>query len=182
MTVRRVGLGPGPFCALPQTMNGPYGDLLDDPAVCSNCLRRIRVERQQTKSSSRRSDVSVELSATTRDPVKTTLEWAPHRPPTQSKGCFCACGSESAFDRVWDPQDIDREPFRRLLKQAIVTLEQRGTTLQRKETLMYALSHFDSHGDADRALANAIDAGIVAAAAAPNRDGSDDQLRADGGR
>jgi len=162
-------------------MQGPYGDLLDDPAVCSNCFRRIRVERPQTKSSSQRSDVSVELSATTRDPVKTTLEWAPHRPPTQSKGCFCTCGSESAFDRVWDPEDVSRERFRELLKQAIVTLEHRGTTLQRKETAMYALSHFDSHGDVDRALANAIDAGIVAAAAAAE-DSADDQLRADGGR
>jgi hypothetical protein len=46
---------------------------------------------------------------------------------------------------------------------------------------MYALSHFDDHGDADRALANAIDAGIVAAAAA-TADSTDDQLRADGGR
>lgn len=158
-------------------MQGPYGDLLDDPTVCSNCLRRIRVEREQTKSSSRRSDVSVELSATTRHPVKTTLEWAPHRPPTHSKGCFCECGSESAFDRVWDPQDIARERFRALLKQAIITVEATGTTLKRKEAAMYALSHFDDHGDADRALANGLDAGIVAAAASSD---DPDRLRANG--
>ena len=159
-------------------MQGPYGEhLLDAGDVCQNCFRQVRLEREQTQTSTNQ-PVSAELSPSVREPVETTIEYAPHRLPAQSKGTFCGCGVEGTYERLWNPTDISRERFKELLKAALQTLEAKGVTLRRKETAMYCLSHFDEHEDADRALANGIDAGIVAAAAC---DGSDDRLRADGG-
>ena len=160
-------------------MQGPYAEyLLDASDVCQNCFRQTRLEREQTHTSTGRSDVSVELSPSTRHPLQTTIEYAPHRLPAQSKGTFCACGVEGCYERLWTPTDIERERFKDLVKAALRTLDAKGVTLRRKETAMYCLSHFEEHGDADRALANGLDAGIVAAAAS---DGSGDRLRADGG-
>jgi hypothetical protein len=160
-------------------MQGPYGEhLLDAGDVCQNCFRQTRLEREQTQTSTEQ-PVSVELSPSTRHPLETTIEYAPHRLPAHSKGTFCECGVEGTYERLWNPTDIERERFKQLLKAAIQTLEAKGVTIRREEAVLYCLSHFEDHGDADRALANGIDAGIVAAAA--GQDGSGDRMRADGG-
>jgi len=162
-------------------MQGPYGEyLLDADDVCKNCFRLVQLDRPRTQTSTGRSDVSVELTAATRHPTETTIEYAPHRIPPRSKGAFCSCGAESTYERLWNPETVSRDRFRDLVKAAIETLEAKEVTLRRKEAAMYCLHHFDENDDADRALANGLDAGIVAAAAA--EDSADDQLRADGGR
>jgi len=152
-------------------MQGPYADhLLDARDVCSNCFRKNRVERVDPVMS--RSGLRHELdSHYSRDRRETTVDYhdGGDEPP-KSKGVFCNCGVEGTFDRIWDPTDVDRERFKKLLKNAVVTLDRKGVSIKRKETLRYALSHFDDHHDVDKALATAIDCGIMAeAVGAPDR-------------
>ena len=144
-------------------MDGPYADhLLDAADVCSNCFRRVRLERvdQVRGGLTRQLDSHLE-----RHPRRTSIEFAPHEIPARSKGVFCECGVEGAFERLWDPTAVDEERFKSLVKAAIRTLAEKDVTIKRKETVMYALSHWREHNDADKALAAALDAGIVAAAA-----------------
>lgn len=160
----------------------PYQDhVLGAPDVCSNCLQLIRQERV---SAIRRDDRTPTSGAWTttyeRIPRRTSVEYpGVGREPTQSQAVFCECGVESARERIWDSVDVDRERFRELLKNVLRTLDEKGVTLKRKETAAYALQAFDDGAGPDAALAEAIDAGIVAAAAS---DRTDDQLRADAGR
>lgn len=144
-------------------MQGPYADhILDASDVCSNCLRVNRLERVDPV----RGGLSRELdSHLERHPRRTTIEFGPHECPPQSKGVFCECGVEGAYERLWDPTDVDEERFKALLKRALRTLEERGVTIKRKETVVYALSHWREYGDVDQALATALEAGLVAAAA-----------------
>jgi len=81
---------------------------------------------------------------------------------------FCRCGVEGSYERLWHPETVERERFKSLLKNVVRALESKGVSLRTKETMAYALSHFDDEGDADVALATAIDAGVVAAAASDN--------------
>jgi hypothetical protein len=162
----------------------PYHEhVLGARDTCSNCLQLIRAE---AVSPIRRDDRTRDSGAWTTDyeriPRRTSVEYpGVGDAPTHAKGVFCECGVESARARVWDPADIDRERFRELLKNVLRTLDSKGVTLRRKETAAYALQAFADGDDPDAALAEAIDAGIVAAAAAAE-DSADDQLRADGGR
>jgi len=144
-------------------MDGPYGDLLLDARdTCNNCFSRIRVERVDPVMS--RSGFRHELDAHySRDKQRTTVDYHDSEPePMHSRGTFCECGVEGSFERLWDPTAVSRERFKDLLVQAVVTLERKDVSLRRRETLRYALQHFDDHGDADQALANGIEAGIVA--------------------
>jgi hypothetical protein len=146
-------------------MQGPYADhLLDANDTCSNCLRKNRVERVDPVMGT---GLGHELdSHYSRDPRETTVEYHDGgTEPTRAKGVFCRCGVEGSHERYWSPTDVSRDRFKELLKNAVATLDRKGVTLRQKETIGYALSHFDDHGDVDRALATAIDAGIVAAAA-----------------
>ena len=165
------------------TDSTPYFDhLIDPPDVCNNCFALIRVERIDPKF---RADKFV---VDRRDQIDTTYErrietteigYGPADCPPRSKGVFCECGTERASHRVWDTDNVSRERFREFVKHALQTLGAKGVTLRRKETAAYALQAFDDGAGVDQALAEAIDAGIVAAAAAQE---STDQLRADGGR
>lgn len=154
-------------------MQGPYADhLLDARDVCSNCLRKNRVERVDPVMS--RNGLRHELdSHYSRDRRRTSIEYHDGGDePTKAKGVFCECGVEGSHDRLWNPEDVDRESFKTLLTAAVATLEEKGVSIKRRETLMYALGHFDEVGDVDKALATALDAGIVAAAAAGGGGGS----------
>ena len=144
-------------------MNGPYAaHILDASDVCSNCLRLVKHERVDPI----RGGLSRQLDAhLERDRRRTSVDYGPHECPPRSKGVFCHCGCEGAHERLWDPTDVDEQRFKALLKAALRTLEEKDVTLRRKETAMYALSHFDDHGDVDKALSVALEAGIVAAVA-----------------
>ena len=150
-------------------MNGPYADhLLDSADVCSNCLRKNRVERiDPVMGDGLGNDLDSHYE---RDENRTEIGYGPADVVSEQKGVFCSCGVEGAHERIWDPQDVSREKFRELVKAAIRTLDEKDVTVRRRETVRYALSHFSEHGDVDRALANAIDAGIVAAVASGSRD------------
>jgi len=154
-------------------MQGPYADhLLDARDVCSNCLRVNRVERVDPVMSS--GTLTHELdSHYSRDRRRTAVEYHDGGDePTQAKGVFCSCGVEGAYERVWNPASVSRKRFKDLLTSAVASLERKGVSLDRRETLMYSLSHFDDHGDVDKALATGIDCGIMAEAV-----GSSDQDR-----
>ena len=144
-------------------MHGPYADhILDASDVCSNCFSRVRVERLDPA----RSGLGHELeSHLARDPRRTEIGYGPSEAMSDSKGVFCKCGVEGAHERLWDPTDVDEGQFRALLKAALRSLEHKDVTLRRKEAAMYALSHHREHDDVDRALANALEAGVVAAVA-----------------
>lgn len=154
-------------------MHGPYADhILDAADTCSNCHQLIRVERLDPVRGGLSTRMDSHLS---RREETTTVAYGPADVPAESKGVFCECGTEDAHHRLWDPTDVSRERFKQLLKHAIETLERKDVTLERTETAMYALSHFDEHGDVDRALATALDAGIVAAVASSGDRGEEDR-------
>lgn len=135
--------------------------LIHSRDVCSNCFRLRLVERTEVRS--RGMTVSPEAeSSYTRRKRTTTLDHHPTDPPASDKHLFCNCGVANARTRVWDPADVSRERFKDLLKAAVQSLEQKGVSLDKKETVMYALSHFDDHEDVERAVATAIDLGVVA--------------------
>jgi len=146
-------------------MKGPYADhLLDAKDVCSNCFRRIKTDRVSAYlnddggGTSLGSHYSRRQRSTTKEHVDSIEE------PAHSEMTFCDCGVADAYHREWDPTDINRPAFKELVKQAITTLEAKGVTLRSKETARYAASHWADHGDVDRALATALESGIVAAA------------------
>lgn len=143
-----------------QSDSTPYEDhYLGAPDVCSNCLSLIRVERIDAY---RSNDLKAE-GTLTRKRDTTTVDYHDSDPiPPQSQGTFCACGVESARDRIWSGEDIDRTRFEDLLTNLIRTAEAKDIDLKRKETVAYALQKFKDGAGTDDALATALDAGIVA--------------------
>jgi len=144
-------------------MTDAYAEhVLEAADVCNNCLRLIRVERVDPV----RSGVAREFEATyERERRHTSVEYAPAESVSDHKGVFCACGVEGARDRVWGGDDLPRDRFKTLVQHLLRTLERKGVTVKPRETAAYALQAFDDDTTPDRALARAVDAGIVAAAA-----------------
>ena len=168
---------------MPDSDSTPYEDhILGAADVCSNCFALIRQERVSPIRREDRTHVSGAWTTTyERIPNQTTVEYpGVGNTPTQSQAVFCACGVESARDRYWSGADIDRQRFRELLKNVLRTLDEKGVTVKPKETAAYALQAFDDEKGPDAALAEAIDLGIVAAAASDGT-ASANELRADGG-
>ena len=162
MTDRRDGEANGYAIAMTEAY---FEHVLDARDVCANCHRKNRIERVDPVMS--RSGLRHELdSHFSRMRRRTVVDYhdGTENPP-DSKGVWCECGVEGSHDRIWDPSDVDRERFKSLLKNTIQSLQARGVSLKSRETAMYALSHFDEHGDVDKALAAGVDAGIVAATA-----------------
>lgn len=148
-------------------MHGPYADhILDASDVCSNCFSKNRLERVDPVRGTIHRELDSHLE---RDPQRTEIGYGPSEAMSDSKGVFCTCGVEGPFERFWDPTEVSEERFRDLVKNAIRTLEEKDVEIRRKETIMYALSHWHEHDDVDQALATALDAGIVAAAAGGDR-------------
>ena len=141
----------------------PYEDhLLGARDVCSNCLRLIRVERLDPT----RNGFGHELEETYERRRETTeVAYGPSDAVSESKGVFCACGVESARERIWQAPDIDRERFKALLKHALRTLALKDVTLKRKEAAAYALQAFDDGAGPDAAIAEGVESGVVAAVA-----------------
>jgi hypothetical protein len=169
MTARRVG-----EVSHSSHMEGPYADhFLDARDVCNNCFRHVRVERVDPVMA--RDGLRHALDAHySRKRKTTTREYHDSDPNvTHAEATFCHCGVEGTFERLWSPTDISRDRFKTLLKRALRTLEQKGIQLSRerkRETLAYALQTFDRDGDADQAIAQGIEMGIVAQASADERD------------
>jgi len=151
-------------------MDGPYADhILDARDVCRHCFRHVRVERVDPVMS--RDGLRHALDAHyARKRKTTTREYHDSDPNvTHAEATFCHCGVEGTHVRLWSPTDISREKFKTLLKQALQTLGHKGIRLSRerkRETITYALQSFDDGGDADQALGEAIEMGIVAQASA----------------
>jgi len=161
MTTRKDGDGAlPPFLLMPTE---PYEEhLLAAPDCCVNCLRLIRVERIDPTRDGFGTEFESHFSRRKRT---TSVEFAPSDAPPRSKGVFCECGVEGHRERLWSPGHISRDRFKQLLVNAVRTLELKDVSLKRKETLAYALQAFDNGAGPDAAIAEAIDAGIVAQAA-----------------
>jgi hypothetical protein len=144
--------------------------VLNAPDVCSNCLRRTRVERQQRPDLGR-SDVSVRESEWSRNRQETTVEYAPAETASESKGVFCQCGVEGSYERVWADRDVDRDHFKQLVQRLIATIRAKGIALDAEALAATALAHYDDRHHApvgplpesptiDECLARGLAAGI----------------------
>jgi len=145
-------------------MNTYKETLLQAADVCANCLRPVREERQNPV----RSGLGREYETTlTRREETTTVGYGPSEAVSDSRGVFCDCGVEGhrVNDRVWTADDLTHADFRELLKQSVRTLEAKGVSLKRRETLAYALQSYDDGRGPDEAIALGVEAGIVAATA-----------------
>ena len=158
-------------------MEGPYSELvLDSRDVCSNCFRRVRIERVDPVMYREGFDDGLDMKLSRRKRT-TTVEHHDSDPnPTQCEGTFCECGVEGTNTRLWDPTDVSRDRFKDLLKAGLETLEHKGVALDRarkRETVGYALQLFSESGDVDRSLSKAVEMGLVAQATS---DAADRQL------
>jgi len=137
--------------------------ILNNPAVCNNCFRRIRRERSQRESATLRSDVSARRSLYTRVKQTTSVDYVPAERASEAIAVFCECGTESAFDRIWDDGEnrcLTTRRVKTLLKACIRTLETLGVTLDRKTTIALALQHYRDDHDFNSALKAAVETGV----------------------
>jgi hypothetical protein len=130
-------------------MNDLYQEhVLNNPEVCSNCLRRVREPRLQRDPSLTRSDVSVETAPTTRVRSTTTVEHVPGGVVTDDHGTFCRCGVESTFHRE-RPKWEDAVRVRELAKHCSDTLDDLEVSHDRR-TFFTWVCELTGTGDIDR--------------------------------
>ncbi|WP_049979377.1 hypothetical protein [Halolamina rubra] len=140
--------------------------VLNAPDVCSNCFRLVRVERERPASGFRPAETFY-----ARNQATTSVEHAPADTVSESEAVFCACGAESAFDRIWSWRDVNRERFHELLKHLLRSAERKGLSIARQPAAAHALaSHEQRHErddaqvrvecDVDAALADGLLAGL----------------------
>jgi hypothetical protein len=135
-------------------MQGIYADLvLDSSDVCSNCFRQVRVERIDPTREGFAGEYEAHYE---RKKQTTTIEYAPHDIITRSKGVFCECGCESAYERLWDPTDVAKPRLRELLKNIIRTLDAKGVSLKPKKTMAYVLHCWSETDDVDKSLSKGM--------------------------
>jgi hypothetical protein len=144
--------------------------ILDNPCVCNNCFRRRSRERHHRESRDPTEPTSATRSPTTRVRASTTVEHGPAESPSESQGVFCACGAESAFDRLWDGDSLTDERFKTLLVAVVETLGELDVTLRRKPTLSLALQYYRDGQTVNNALGQAIETGVETATARPDRE------------
>jgi hypothetical protein len=149
----------------------PYQEhVLAAPDVCCNCFRKVREIRIDPV---RRFGVTEDWEETyQRSEKETEIGYAPADSMSEQKGVFCQCGAEYHRHRIWDADSVSRERFREFVKSLLLTLDLKGISLRRKEAAAYALQAFDDGAHVDQALAEAVEAGIVAEAASPETDTS----------
>lgn len=148
-------------------MQDAYGEyILDARDVCSNCFRRIRVDRVDAV---RGDGLGHELDTrATRDVQTTTVDHHDLDPePAHSQGTFCDCGVEGAHDRLWNPDAVSEAQFKTLLTRAAITLAQKGISLSRETLLEVAYRTWRAEDNVDDALAAGIEAAIHTEAATP---------------
>jgi len=138
--------------------------ILQSGDVCNSCLRIIKQERLEPT----RNGLDDELEAIyERDPRTTEIAYGPARSASNVKGCFCdRCGTESAYDRIWDDEPDDRlaeSRVRELVKAAIRTLEVKGVDIHRSTVARHALQRRRDGEHVDEAIGRAVEAAIVAA-------------------
>lgn len=153
-----------------------HDDVFDDRVlgardVCSNCFRLVRVERVDPT----RGGLTREYEASyEREKVNTSIEYAPAETVSEQKGVFCACGVESARERIWDDGDVDRERLATLLTQLLRTLRRKGLSIATRPAARTARDIFAAEGDVDAALRAGVSAGLRATQ--PATDGADPEL------
>lgn len=136
--------------------------VLDNPAVCNNCHRVIKVERIQPE----RVGLTDEYEAHYERRRNTTeIGYGPARSASNVKGVFCdRCGTESPYDRWWDDaaDAVDDARFRELIQATIHTLEFHGVSLSRQDFAEHALQRRRDDDHVDDCLGRATEAAIVA--------------------
>lgn len=99
-----------------------------------------------------------------RPAAHTCSEWVPDEPVSNAKHRFCSCGAHGSYTRIWDDSDIDRDRFKELLKNVIMTLlsfhvissERHARSIVK--TAVFHRNHGDSVNDAIAAGVASIDA------------------------
>ena len=145
---------------------------LNAPDVCSNCFRRVRVERPFRESRDPTEPTSVRRSAYTRTDPTTEVEAVPYGPPADATEVWCECGVASAYERVWDDGDdrcLTMTRFKTLLRRCIESLEAKGVTLSRRPAVHIAVGRYRDEHDVNDALAAGIDAGVQHSTATDRR-------------
>jgi hypothetical protein len=135
--------------------------LLHAVDVCSNCFSLIKVERMDPVRWSQDREVEATYERQRRE---TTVGFhSTHGvEPTDCKEVYCNCGVSGAHQRLWNADEIDRERFKTLLKNALKTADRKGVSFKRKTAAAYALQRYDDTGQVDTALALGLDAGMHA--------------------
>lgn len=148
---------------------GPYRDLIyNGNDVCRNCLRLVRRERIDPV----RGTVGVEYEESLeRDPRTTVVAFGPGESISDHKGVFCECGCEGVFTDWRDETDVDREKFKELATNLIRTLDAKGVTVNREETVGMAFERWRDGDPIDEAFARGVDHGLAVA----TRRGTDDE-------
>lgn len=180
----KTGIGVAAAFSRNELMHEAYQEhLIDASDVCSNCFRRIRVERVDPT----RSGMTVEYeSHMARHERHTEIAFGPAQSVTDQKGTFCThCGTESAFERVWDDLDfadpelpLGYDRFKKLCQNAMRSLETKGVDIDRHSFATTAVSRFRNHRPIDVCLGEATEHAIVSAAMSTANE-RDHRVRAD---
>ncbi|WP_394743340.1 hypothetical protein [Natronococcus roseus] len=151
----------GPFRDLDQYSDVYRDHVLEAPDVCSNCFGITLVERSERVPPNDR--VSLELSRFTRHPRNTTTEYAPSPTSAGSKAVFCECGVEGSSDRIWSPEDVDKNQFTDFIVNLVRALREKGVAFDRRALTMYSLLEYDTTEDVDQALSAGLQKANVVA-------------------
>lgn len=115
--------------------------VISNPAVCSNCLRIVREQREQPAPDAGKLTTKTARSSTselTRVQPTTELDHTPGGAPTDSHVTWCECGVESAFQQEREDR-ADPETHQVLLRRLLEVCEEQGITVNRQRLAERAL-------------------------------------------
>jgi len=143
--------------------------LRNNAEVCSNCLRRVKVERVDPTRSGMTKEYESHLA---RHERHTEIGYGPARSVTDQKGVFCTlCGNEHHDDRLWAPEDwhdpespLDEDRFHELVRHCYQTLQSIGVSVDRDVFYSVAVKRYREYHDPDYCLGEALETGLVSAA------------------
>ena len=141
----------------------PYRAQIYDAAdVCINCFLRTRVERIDPIRGGLGGEFEAHLERHRRH---TEVAYGPADCVSEQKGVFCECGVEGSHTRTWDDGDVDRDRFRRFIKNALRSLASKGVDVNRRVFADVALSQYDANESVDTCFEEATTAGIASSVA-----------------
>lgn len=130
--------------------------VLNAPDVCNSCFSLVRVERERPPVKWRPAERFY-----ARNQATTSVEHVQAETVSETKQVFCECGADSAFTRVWNWRDVDRERFKQLLQQLIRSVERKGLQVARQPMAAHALQAFagsvEVHGDVRVRIGDEVD-------------------------
>ena len=112
--------------------------------ICNNCMGRRRREALRP----RKHATDEEYYERVR--WRTSVENTPATVVADSRRVFCKCGVDSAYTRIWEDEDVDRDRFKRMLKRLLDTLDEvAAVAVDHQRVAAHALDAFDRIPEAD---------------------------------